>query len=227
MPAGRAARWACRRRTAPRASRAEPVPPGRPGSPPAGMTGQPPGQRRPPGHGRRNRNPREMVFGPVRDLPGHRRVRAARLLPPPLLPRALRGTPLPLGRLPPGQVIRARRHRGVPAVPRPRPQRRRQLLPQISDQRLQRLDPLRLRRDQRITRIPWQRIGHSPPSFRKPRTATTTTRHQPPERNPTPPGLLIPGSTQRSRGREAATQASAMLIRNRPAASKLTRSAGR
>ena len=47
-----------------------------------------------------------------------------------------------------------------------RPLRRGQPLPQVSDQRLQNRDPLRLRRDQRITRISgWllrrRRIGHS------------------------------------------------------------------
>ena len=88
-----------------------------------------------------------VVLGPVRDLPRHRRARAARLLPPLLLLRPLRGPPLLPGRLPPRQVIRRRRHRGVPAVPRPRPLRRRQLLPQVSDHRLQRRDLLRLRRE--------------------------------------------------------------------------------
>jgi hypothetical protein len=118
------------------------------------------------------------VLGPVRDLPPHRGTRAARLLPPLLLLRPLRGTPLLPRRLAPRQVIRARRHRGVPAVPRPRPLRRGQLLPQVSDHRLQRRDPLRLRiepyrllPDQRITRIPGRRrIGHSPKSSPKPRT---------------------------------------------------------
>src|SRR5712691_1187625 len=120
-----------------------------------------------------------VVLGPVRGLPAHRGTRAARLLSPlPLLFRPLRGAPLLPRRLPPRQVIRRRRHRGVPAVPRPGPLRRRQLLPQVSDHRLQRRDPLRLRiepyrllPDQRITRIPGRRrIGHSPKSSPKPRT---------------------------------------------------------
>ena len=67
-----------------------------------------------------------------------------------------------------------------------RPQCRRQLLPQAGDQRFQRLDPLRLRRDQRITRIRGRlqrRIGHRPQSSRKPCTATTATPRQPSKRN--------------------------------------------
>ncbi len=103
---------------------------------------------------------REVILGPVRDLPRHRRARAARLLPPLLLLRPLRSPPLLPGRLPPRQVIRRRRHRRVPAVPRPRTFRCGQLLPQPGDHRLQRRDPLRLRRDhlrlvpdQRLTRI--------------------------------------------------------------------------
>ena len=47
--------------------------------------------------------------------------------------------------------------------------------------------------DQRITRIPWRRVGHSPKSSRKPRTATTTTPHPPPERNPDTPWSPHPG----------------------------------
>jgi len=131
-----------------------------------------------------------VVLGPVRGLPAHRGARAARLLPRlPLSLRPLRGAPLPPRRLPARHVIRRRRHRGVPAVPRPRPHRRRQLIPQVSDHRLQRRDPLRLpgdlRRlltDQRITRIPRRRIGHSPRSSPEPRTATTATPRQPPKR---------------------------------------------
>ena len=47
---------------------------------------------------------RVMVLGPVRDLPRHRRTRAARLLPPlPLLLRPLRGPPLLPGILRPGR----------------------------------------------------------------------------------------------------------------------------
>ena len=48
--------------------------------------------------------------------------------------------------------------------------RRGQLLPQVSDHCLQRRDLLRLRPDQRITRIPGRHIGHSPQSSRKPRS---------------------------------------------------------
>ena len=125
------------------AGRAAPAPPPRPGSPPAETTGQPPGQRHRPGPAARAGALGIVILGPVRDLPRHRRARAARLLPP-LLLRPLRSAPLLPRRLPPRQVIRARRHRGVPAVPRPRPRRRLQLLPQVSDHRLQRRDPLRL-----------------------------------------------------------------------------------
>ena len=134
---------------------------------------------------------RVMLLGPVRDLPRHRRPRAARLLPPLLLLRAFRRPPL-LPRHPPaGQVIRRRRHRGVPAVPRRRPQSRLQLLPQVSDHRLQRHDPLRLRlkprcllTDQRITGIlRRRRIGHSPRSSRKPHPAITAAPHPTPNRN--------------------------------------------
>src|SRR5256885_12715751 len=54
---------------------------------------------------------REVVHGPVRDLPRHGRARAARLLPLLPLPRCpLRGPPLPSGRFPPRLVIRAGRH---------------------------------------------------------------------------------------------------------------------
>jgi len=121
-----------------------------------------------------------MILGPVRDLPPHGRTRAARLLPTALLLlRPLCG-PLFPRLLPPRQVIRRRRHRGVPAVPRPRPLRSRQAFPQVSNQRLQhrnlprlRLYPLRLLPDQRITRIRGRltrrRIGHRPQSSRKPR----------------------------------------------------------
>jgi hypothetical protein len=68
------------------------------------------------------------------------------------------------------------------------------LLSQVSNQRLQRLDPRRLSHDQRITRVcGWltrRRIGHSPQSFREPRTAITATWRQPPERDPRPLDLL-------------------------------------
>ena len=133
---------------------------------------------------------RVMVLRPVRDLPAHRRPRAARLLPalPLLVLRPLRGPPLLPPLLPARQVIRRRRHRGIPAVPRPRPLRRLQPLPQVSDQCLQHRDPLRLRPDQRITRIrgPLLRrrhIGHSPRSSPKPRSATGATPQPPSKRN--------------------------------------------
>ena len=107
-----------------------------------------------------------VVLGPVRDLPRHGRARAARLFPPLLLLRPLRGAPLLPGRLPPRQVIRARRHRGVPAVPRPRPLRRLQPLPQVSDHRLQPAIRSACCPDQRITRIRGRllrrHIGHGP-----------------------------------------------------------------
>ena len=136
-----------------------------------------------------------VILGPVRDLPPHRCPRAARLLPALLLLRPLRSAPLLPRRLPARQAIRARRHRGVPAVPRPRALRRLQLPPKVSDHRLQRSDLLRLRRDQlrllpdqRITRIrgrlPGRRIGHSPQSSPKPRSPTTATPRPTLERNP-------------------------------------------
>ena len=150
---------------------------------------------------------RVVILGPVRDLPRHRRARAARLLSPLLLLRALRRPPLLPGRFPPRQVIRRRRHRRIPAVPRPRPLRSRQLLPQVSDHRLQRRDLLRLRRepplllpeplrllpDQRIPRISRLRIGHNPQSSRKSRTATTATPQAPLKRNQRSP-TATPGS---------------------------------
>jgi hypothetical protein len=135
--------------------------------------------------------PGMVILGPVRDLSRHGRPRAARLLPALLLSRPLSSAPLPPGRFPARQVIRARRHRGIPAVPRPRARRRLQLLPQVSDHRLQRGDLLRLRRDQlrllpdqRITRIPGRRIGHSPQSSRKQHSSTTATPRPTLERNP-------------------------------------------
>jgi hypothetical protein len=139
--------------------------------------------------------PGMVILGPVRDLPRHRRPRAARLLPALLLLRPLSSAPLLPRRLPSRQVIRARRHRGVPAVPRSRPLRRLQPLTKASDHRLQRgdllrlhLDQLRLLPDQRITRIrgrlPRQCIGHSPQSSRKPRSPATATPRPTLERNP-------------------------------------------
>ena len=77
-----------------------------------------------------------VILGPVRDLPRHGRPRAARLLPAVPLLRALSGPPL----LPARQVIRAWRHRGVPAIPRPGTISSLQLLPQVSNHRLQRGD---------------------------------------------------------------------------------------
>jgi hypothetical protein len=137
----------------------------------------------------RARAPGMVILGPVRDLPPHGRPRAARLLAALLLLRPLRSAPLFPRRLPARQVIRARRHRGVPAVPRPRALRRPQLLPKAGDRRLQRGDLLRLRRDQLrllpdqpITRIRGRlsrrRIGHSTQSSRKPRSPTTATPRQ-------------------------------------------------
>ena len=77
----------------------------RPGNPPVSGIRQAPATRAFP--------LRVMVLGPVRDLPAHRRARAARLLPPlPLLLfRPFRGPPLLPRHLPPRQVIRTRRHR--------------------------------------------------------------------------------------------------------------------
>ena len=159
----------------------------RPGNPQAGGIGQVTAARAR-AHGM-------VILGPVRDLPRHGRPRAARLLPALLLLRPLSSAPLLPRRLPARQVIRARRHRGVPAVPRPRALRRPQLLPKAGDHRLQRGDLLRLRRDQlrllpdqRITRIlrrlPGRHVGHSPQSSRKPRPPTTATPPPTLERNP-------------------------------------------
>ena len=134
-----------------------------------------------------------VILGPVRDLPRHGRPRAARLLPALLLLRPLSGPPLLPRRLPARQIVRARRHRGIPAVPRPRALRRLQLLPKASDRRLQRSDlpglrrdQLRLLPDQRITRIlrriRGHHIGHNPQSSRKPHSPTTE-HHATLERN--------------------------------------------
>ena len=113
-PPGAARRASSRRRISRCAGRAAPAPPPRPGSPPAETTGQPPGQRRPPDPRRTSTRPGIVVLDPVRDLPRHGRARAARLFPPLLLLRPLSGPPLLPRRLPPRQVIRTRRHRGVP-----------------------------------------------------------------------------------------------------------------
>ena len=194
-PAGRAAASPGRRRTWPRAGRAAPAPPPRPGSPPADTTGQPPGQRHRPGHGRTSTRPRD---GDPRSGPGP----ATSWTPPGcpaasalLLPRPLSSPPLLPRRLPARQIVRARRHRGIPAVPRPRALRRLQLLPKARDRRLQRSDlpglrrdQLRLLPDQRITRIlrriPGHHIGHNPQSSRKPHSPTTATPRPTLERNP-------------------------------------------
>ena len=159
----------------------------RPGNPQVSGIGQVPAARA--------GTPGMVILGPVRDLPRHRCPRAARLLPALLLPRPLSSAPLLPRRLPARQVIRARRHRGVPAVPRPRARRGPQLLPKAGDDRLQRGDLLRLRRDQlrllpdqRITRIrrrlPGRHIGHSPKSSRKLRSPSTATPRPTLERNP-------------------------------------------
>src|SRR5450755_4451642 len=148
---------------------------------------------------------REVADDLVRPLPAHRRARRPGLLPRLPLPlRPLRGPPLLPARRPAARkVIAARRHRGVPRVPRRGPQGRVQLLPQLDDQGLQRRDPLpvprdllilrrdlpglrfkprRLLPDQRITRIlRRQRIGHATRSSPKPAPATTPTPR--PQRN--------------------------------------------
>jgi hypothetical protein len=77
--------------------------------------------------------------------------------------------------LPPGWSSRRRRHRRVPPV-------------QVSDQRLPGCDPLRLRRDQRITRISgWLPLvtAHRSKSAMIPETrpATAATPHPPPRCN--------------------------------------------
>ena len=169
-----------------------------------------------------------MILGAVGDFPGHRRTRAARLLPPPLLLRPLRRTPLLPRRLPPRLIVHRRRHRGVRAVPRRCPQRRLQLLPQLSDQRLQRgdLPSLRLKTrrllpDQPITRIHGrllQRVGHSPRSFLKRRTATTSTPHPPPKRNRRSPAAAVSRGPECSYDRSSRLQGPAppgMDFRNR------------
>ena len=183
--------------TSPRAHRAALSPPARPGSPPAETTGQPPGQRHQPGPGRTSsclpgNDPRS---GPGLPRPSTR-PGCPGCFPPLLLLR-----PLPPRRLPPRPVVHRRRHRGVRAVPRRCPLRRRQLLAEVSDQRLQRGDLLSLRLktrrllpDQRITRIhgrPLRCIGHSPRSFLKRRTAMTSTPHPPPKRNRRSPTAAV------------------------------------
>ena len=118
----------------------------------------------------------------------------------------------PPRRPPPPPVIRAGRHRGVPAVPRQRSQRRVQPFPQVSDHRFQHGDllrlngdldelpvlhrePLRLLADQRVTRILRQRrIGHSRQSSSRPQAAATPAPGPPPKRN-----RQSPGATQKAR----------------------------
>ena len=97
-------------------------------------------------------SPREVIDRLVSPAPAHRGARRPWLLARLPLPlRPLRGAPvLPRRRLPPGQVITARRHRRVPRVPRDGPQRRVQLLTQFHGQRCQRRDPLILPRGQLI-----------------------------------------------------------------------------
>ncbi len=148
---------------------------------------------------------REVADDLVRPLPAHRRARRPGLLPRLPLPlRPLRGAPLLPGWRPAARkVIAARRHRGVPRIPRRGPQGRVQLLPQLDDQGLQRRDPLpvprdllilrrdlpglrfkprRLLPDQRITRIlRRQRIGHNTRSSPEPPSATVTAPR--PQRN--------------------------------------------
>ena len=145
---------------------------------------------------------REVIDDLVRPAPAHRRARCAGLLPRlPLLLRPLGGAPLPPRRRPPaGQVIAARRHRGVPRVPGRGPQGRVQLPPQLRDQRRQRRDLPRLLSDQRITRIlRQQRLGHATRSSPKPAPPASATHASQPNRNP---GICNPASpkTQSQQG---------------------------
>jgi hypothetical protein len=171
-----------RRGSGSRAGRAALCPPSRRALPPAERTGKPPQvsgacQVAP----ARADTLGKVILGPVRDLPGHRRARTARLLPLLLLPG---GPPFPARRPPSRLVIRAGRNRGIPAVPRQRPQRPLQLLPQVSDHRFQHGDLLRLLADQRITRILRQRrTGHSRQSSSRPQTAATPAPGPPPKRS--------------------------------------------
>ena len=157
----------------------------RPGNPQVSGVRQVPAARTP--------APRVMVRGLVRDLPHHRCPRAARLLPPLLLLRPLRGPPLLPGHLPPGQVIRRWRHgssrcsatphapppQAAPAGQQPAPPAPRSA---ASAPRSARLLP-----DQPITRIRGRllrrHISHKPRSPRKLRSATTAIPHPPPRRN--------------------------------------------
>ena len=107
---------------------------------------------------------RVMLLGPDRDLPHHRRPRAARLRPFSASRHARRCSAASSSEQ--GLAVRRRRRRwrSCTCCPRRRPESRLQLPPQVSDHRLQRRDPLRLRlkprrllTDQPITRILQQR----------------------------------------------------------------------
>ena len=165
------------------------------GSPPADTTGQPPGQRHRPGHGRRSRHPRD---GDPRSGPG-----PPTSWTPPGCPAASRACSSPPAQQRAAACAAASGPAGHPSsaasrssrCSATRARRRPQLLPEVSDHRLQRgdlpglrRDQLRLLPDQRITRIrgrlPGRRIGHSPQSSRKPRSPTTATPRPTLERNP-------------------------------------------
>ena len=129
---------------------------------------------------------REVIDNLVRLAPAHRGARRAGLLPAvPLLFCPLGGAPLLPGRRPAsGQVIAARRHRGVPRVPGRGTQGRVQLLPQLRDQRCQCRDLPRLLADQRITRIlRRQRPGHGTRSSPRPAPLAPATHASQPNRD--------------------------------------------
>ena len=93
----------------------------------------PKGPPRPPGHGRTSRRPEGNGPRSGPEPPSASPRPGCPAASPASCYRPLRSAPLLPGRIPSRQVIRRRRHRGIPAVPRPRPRRRRQLLPQVSD----------------------------------------------------------------------------------------------
>ena len=143
-----------------RAGRAAPAPPPRPGSPPADTTGQPPGQRHPPGHGRTSRRPRD---GDPRSGPGPptswtppgcpAASRASSSPPAPQPAAASAAASAPAGR-PSSAASRSSRCSATPRAPPPpaAPAGQRPPPPARRSARLRR-DQLRLLPDQRITRI--------------------------------------------------------------------------
>ena len=155
-----------------------------------------------------------VVLGPVRDLPAHRRARAARLLPPlsssPPAPRpaaASSAASAPAGH-PTTAASRSSRCSATPPAPppttapagqRPSPPAPRSAPPA---RRFPAASPAACSRISASRGSPQRRIGHSPKSSPKPRTATTATPRPPPKRNQ--PSLTAAPAPGESRLRAAA-----------------------